>query len=231
MKNLKEFLEALLSGKTLVRKNNPAKRISLANESSLDDVMPYPESWDILDENLNEVVFKKLGIVVGHTAKSSGAELIDGTSEYIYNSQIAKKIVQLGPAYGFEVKVFFRDVGGLEGAHSEAAAWGAKAVIELHFNYSTPVASGSEVLCIEKHEKFASIVANKIKGIFSDVNRGVKVRVFNDRGYYNVNRKIPTVLPEPFFGNNREENRKAHDPDCQIRYAKALLEGAKEFLG
>jgi hypothetical protein len=87
---------------------------------------------------------RKLAIVVGHTAAAPGASgrAPISQSEYPWNKDLADKIVAECAGLGASAEAFFRDDGGISGAYSRAAASGAKAVVELHFNADGGAALG-----------------------------------------------------------------------------------------
>ena len=92
---------------------------------------------------------KKLGIIVGHTAKASGAVNYKGESEYYWNARIAykmKKII-LEKYIGVTPRVFARDVGGMSGVADEMVKdFLPDLSIELHFNAYHKPAYGCEIL-------------------------------------------------------------------------------------
>lgn len=96
----------------------------------------------------------KLAIVVGHTNKDKGAySPYLGASEYVWNSDLAKKISEVLSSH-LVVKTFFRDVGGIAGAYARGDSWGAEAFVELHFNSSHNNSStGTGILYQTPHSK------------------------------------------------------------------------------
>jgi hypothetical protein len=174
----------------------------------------------------------KLGIVVGHTDQAEGASMTREyafISEYEYNTVLAGVIKSLA-LEGFpapETEVFLRDSAGTEGAHRAAAAWGANHVVELHFNWADEKSvTGFEVLSIDAHRPTAENLRKEIAAVLRLRDRGVKVVHEGDRGFANVNRSVPTVLLETFFGSNPQDCKYALQNMLPI--ARAILRAHSE---
>jgi N-acetylmuramoyl-L-alanine amidase len=169
-----------------------------------------------------------LAIVVGHTKNSGGAKGISpiNASEYVYNTNLADMIKQYGEARGHMVDVFFRDVGGIVAAYKQAKESAADACVELHFNASNGTVQGTETWHLDQGKdkelleaEFAQAMQRQICALFSrpaavgGTNRGVKVPAKEDRGYANLSqiRDFPSILIEPFFGDNAADAQLAVD--------------------
>ena len=158
----------------------------------------------------------KLGIVVGHTAASGGAQGIGIDQEYTYNKKMAEDLrayainkYSSGPIQ-IEVKIFFRDNGGVSGAYGRADDWGAHYTAELHYNSvgNTSVrgtetlssgTSGSMALAREVQAAHCSILGR------TGDSRGIKIRnrQNKDRGWFSlVVGAAPAIITEPAFGSS-----------------------------
>lgn len=179
--------------------------------------------------------YNKIAIVVGHTKKDKGATSYLGIQEYDFNSLVAANVNVVGK----EIKVIFRDKGGLKGAMEEAAKWGADLILELHLNAHSSVAYGAEILVPEKDQVSFNIAKQMLLDFCNHYgirNRGVKIPKGSwtgkkDRGWLNgAYAKMAGVkaylLIEPCFCNIRTEESKKimENPED---YAKFL----SKFLG
>lgn len=178
--------------------------------------------------------YYKIGIVVGHTNKDKGATAYNKVQEYTFNTLIANDIKPMNK----EVKVFFRDIGGLKGAMTEAAKWGADLVLELHLNSFTKEAFGAEILVAEKDEvskNIATVMLREFCSTFNIKSRGVKIPKGTwtgkkDRGWLNgAYAKFAGVkaylLIEPCFANIKTE-----ESEKIIENPKAYSEFLTKFM-
>jgi len=173
---------------------------------------------------------RKLAIVVGHTALRPGASSLSpmSASEYPWNKDLAEKIVSECSALGANAAVFFRDNGGIAAAYSGAAASGAKAVIELHFNNDGGAARGTETLygtACAASEDWAQRVQDSMVALYGrtgTLDRKLKRTPPHPRGSDSVNAlsTIPSCLIEPFFGDNASDAALGHTKKDAL--AKAL---------
>ena len=159
--------------------------------------------------------YSRIAIIVGHTNNARGANTypIDGRiySEYAWNKAAAANIKEELHNLNSNkaVKIFYRDNIGVKGACKEAAKWGADVIVELHLNsVGTAKAYGSEILVLRGHElsaKVAKALLSQICYTFDSRNRGVKMRKYKERGYWNVSTHIKvgkakiSMLLEPCF--------------------------------
>ena len=159
--------------------------------------------------------YSRIAIIVGHTNNARGANTypIEGRvySEYSWNKATAANIKEELHALDSTkaCKVFLRDDIGLEGACKEAAKWGADVIIELHLNsIGKNIAYGSEILTLKGHSlsaKVAKELLHRICTKFDSRNRGVKMKAYKERGYWNCSTHIKvgkakiSMLLEPCF--------------------------------
>jgi len=173
----------------------------------------------------------KLAVVVGHTKRSPGAYGQEpvGRNEYYWNSDLAARMKDQGPAHGLSLEVFFRDNGGVAGAYSRARDWGADGAIELHFNAATPAASGTETIVVTEVSKpLARAVQEAMVEALDLRDRGVK-EPWQGRGHGSLTQlEVPSVLIEPFFGSNTGDCARAEER--KDRLATALVEAAAGVL-
>ena len=180
----------------------------------------------------------KLAIVVGHTAAASGADGIApiNTSEYPWNTDLAKRIGIYGASQGVEVQAFFRDSGGVPAAYAAVKAWGARAAIELHFNAADGIAKGTETLhgTAATSKSWATRVQNFLVALYGRTgtqNRGLRECPPHPRGGASVNAlpDIPTCLIEPFFGDNTTDAALGQSKQQQL--AETLVDAFKTQFG
>lgn len=160
----------------------------------------------------------RLALVVGHDKRAQGA---NGThpldvSEYKYNTRLAAIITTIGAERGHTIHTFFRDKVGIEGAYANVARWEPDAAVELHFNAFNGQVRGTETLFSDTNDhkgvmerEFAQLVQSELCRALdrpASLDRGIKDRPLSrgERGYHNVNQlsSIPSILIEPFFGDN-----------------------------
>jgi len=169
----------------------------------------------------------KVAIVVGHNSKAKGANalgsLVEGESvisEWDFNKRVAQAMVDRVTPNGTELKIFYRPpVNGyskeIAAAYGELEKWGAQISVELHFNDSTPPASGCEMLTsgstysrlLAEHFHKTVVRAFDFKGI---ANRGVKKLLSNENGYGALHASSAwAIITEPFFGKHPSDFQKA----------------------
>lgn len=185
----------------------------------------------------------KLAIVIGHEKKAQGARGVwpIAQTEYEYNTEISELVFQNAMQRGLEARVFKRDSVGVRGVYKEVNLWAnessvAICCIELHFNAFNGRARGSETLYDEDpggSKDLAELVHQAICLVFGrrdKTDRGVKRLTREvERGYLNLNLcKIPSVIVEPFFGDNRDDAELAYA--LKRRYAAALVDSVIKFL-
>jgi N-acetylmuramoyl-L-alanine amidase len=167
------------------------------------------------------IITGHLALVVGHDKIRQGAHGVApiSSSEYVYNSHLAKLIEEYGERRGHQVDIFFRDHIGIKGAYKSVADAEPDACIELHFNAFNGAVRGTETLFADIHDEkevmekeFAQCVQDEICKLFqrdAETNRGLINRSLSkgERGYMNVSQlfNIPSILIEPFFGDNPDD--------------------------
>jgi N-acetylmuramoyl-L-alanine amidase len=186
-----------------------------------------------------------LAIVVGHTKNSGGAKGISpiNASEYVYNTNLADMIKQYGEARGHMVDVFFKDENEIGKAYKQDKESAADACVELHFNAYNGTVQGTETLYIHQGKEkellstqLAQVMQRQICIVFSrpttvgGTNRGVKVLGKEDRGYGNLTqlKTFPSILIEPFFGDNTADAQLAVDKKQDL--ANAIIIAFEEWL-
>jgi hypothetical protein len=181
----------------------------------------------------------RLAIVVGHTKNATGAFGVPpiNENEYPWNKELAATLLARATPAGIACKVFFRDGIGIAGAYRQVAEWNARASIELHFNSADGGgARGTETLhgLPAVSLPWARIVQAELVALYNRIdntNRGAKLRRPNERGGESVNalQNIPSVLIEPFFGDNAADAALGHQKKSQ--QADALIAAFKKFVG
>ena len=187
-----------------------------------------------------------LVIVVGHSSDAQGARSTAplNRSEFEYNSDIAAR----AKAYAkpeLTVDVVFRPQRGFAGiraAYEEVSSLEPDAAIELHFNAFNGKVKGTETLYADS-EDVSDLYERELAQVYQDnicklfrrrgrQDRGLKKRprTTRERGWYNVNQTtlFPTILLEPFFGDEPDEAQAALD-NAQA-YAECLIDSFEEWL-
>jgi N-acetylmuramoyl-L-alanine amidase len=163
----------------------------------------------------------RLAIVVGHNSVATGAYAVKpiSKSEYAFNSILAADIAILSTQKNVEVDVFLRDEGGVVSAYEDAVESNPDAIIELHFNAYNGRASGTETLYVDemddrglREKELAQSIQYQMVKALDLPDRGVKDRDRHDRGFRNLTQtyKIPSILIEPFFGDNPNDSKIAN---------------------
>lgn len=172
------------------------------------------EETVIQDSNI-----QRIAIIIGHSEKSGGASLYNGSNEYKYNKEIAETLLEVCKygAYNDKdfnkvVKIFNRNYKTRLDVGNEVGEWNADLSLELHFNAAKRRAKGCEMLILKRDRKTAKIaqhLIDEISSVFSMGKRhdnGIKYLDSADRGYTNLMHcrthgvKYPMIV-EPFFGN------------------------------
>lgn len=206
-------------------KKTVVKEIQTIAPASMVD-MAETENEELPDANFSGKV--KLGVIVGHTEKSSGACMpkeLGGYSEYEFNSGIAKimKAYAEKKYPSLEVEIIKRDLIGIVGAYKKARELLCDCVIELHFNGFNGKVEGTVTLCTpdDSDVAFAKTIHQAMCKLFvrmGNADRGVKAISKSTRGGVNVHQFPGGVncLVEPVFGDN-------------IKDAKLLLENKERY--
>lgn len=176
----------------------------------------------------------KIAIVVGHNIRARGAVSVDGTSEFVWNSDLAEMIREHDLN---AVRVFTRRRGGgysaeIDRVYSEVDAWGADVSAELHFNGSSS-ANACGVLTLSSGSKGSLALAEQVHAkclaVMERPDRGVEVRGRHDRGGRSLwQGRAPAIMTEPFFGSNPEDWRRANARKEYL--AEAIFRGCCAYL-
>lgn len=194
---------------------------------------PPSEALEIKEEKLPLPHERRvhLGIIVGHTKKDGGAQMVEtGENEYEYGKKVLNAILKKAESFsGLEVSGILRDDIGIRGAYDQARSIGCDAVVELHFNAANGSASGSLTLCTpDKNDlDFSHEIHNHICKAFNRVgtSRGVMVIGKTTRGSACIYAFPDGVncLVEPFFGDNKADAKLGRE---KIEaYAQAICQG------
>lgn len=168
----------------------------------------------------NEIIDKKIALVVGHNPIKRGAVFrhgpAQGETEFHFNTKVANHIKQKSlPGADFEV--FHRKFRGsyskeIKEVYSSVNNWNPDLVIEMHFNsyrsddYCTCIIAQNASLSSEKAGKTLMTEFSKSLNI---TPYGILKRNKTERGGLSMySTKAPSVLTEPFFGDNLEHCRK-----------------------
>lgn len=216
------------------------KSLKFAVDDLLDAAGPLgrDDEGDADTERTDDAPETRLAIIVGHTARRSGARALPpiDDSEYPFNKEVARLMELAARERGVVARTFFRDGVGIRGAYQAATAFEPSAIVELHFNAASPRARGTETLCCALHPRSPALARSvqesmvRVLGRTGSADRGVKVLREGDRGFGNVSSApgVPSVLVEPFFGSNVEECRLVHG---KVRaYAEGLVEAVESFI-
>jgi N-acetylmuramoyl-L-alanine amidase len=171
----------------------------------------------------------KIGLIVGHEKSAPGADMVDGVTEYKWNSEVAILSAEYAATQqNVIVEIIKRDGIGISGAYRKADDLKCDCVIELHFNSFNSRASGTETLCsMDKQDvEFATKVHQKICEVFArnGTSRGVKPLPRSARGGQSIY-SFPNgvnCLVEPFFGDNEADCIIAQN--TKYAYAKCLVD-------
>lgn len=188
-----------------------------------------------------------LAMVVGHERARPGAFGIYpiSASEYEYNTDLAEMAAHFGKSRGHEVRIFFRDGIGIQGTYEQVNEWEPDAVVELHFNAFNTQVGGTETLYADADDQkgvfekeFAEVTQRNICKVFArsaKEDRGTLNRALSrgERGYMNVSQVfgVPSILIEPFFGDNKNDAKMAVEQKQEL--AEALVyafEKWKQFI-
>jgi N-acetylmuramoyl-L-alanine amidase len=160
----------------------------------------------------------KVALVVGHNSKATGAcaKAPINKCEFAYNNEIVDAMIKSAPT-GIEYKKFNRVAGSsysseIDKVYAEVNTWNPVFVVELHFNGSNGQVNYTTTL-----HAVSSTSSKKCAQIVQDVF--VKELGFKDSGLMPVSKtgrggrslyaaKAPSVLTEPFFGDNESAVKK-----------------------
>lgn len=166
---------------------------------------------------------------MGHNASSPGADSFRlKKTEYMYNAEVAEHMKDIA---GGQIEVFYRKEG-YENVYDEIMelnqrldASDCDLVLSLHFNMYNYKVNGCEALYYHANEEtkaIASDLSRYISEVYQTRDRGAKP-VYgrqNAGGVLIAEGKKPTILIEPFFGDNDEAFK--FEDTCQ--YAEHLVD-------
>lgn len=180
-----------------------------------------------------------IAVCVGHARTGDlGAGAVDGTSEYVYNCQLAERVSLLLGRAGVAHDVYARYPAA---TYASAMKWlaaelrkdGATLAVELHFNSSgTRAAAGHEWLYWQ-----GSVQGKQLAGWFhahmktqfpKALARGVKSIGPKDNGAGFLRAMpCPACIAEPFFGSNAHDWQ--HVGGDEPKLAKVIAHGLMDM--
>lgn len=183
----------------------------------------------------------KAAVCVGHSRTGdSGAVSAGGQSEWLYNVPVAAKVEDLLTSAGVNVLRLDEYQGA---GYSSSMSWlsdeldrfGADCALELHFNAANKKAQGFEYLywhSSSRGKELAAAVHRAHSAAFGGVDRGVKPKTSADRGSgFLSGPACPSIICEPFFGDNPSEWREFGSESAQEALAHVYAAGILDFLG
>jgi len=190
----------------------------------------------------------RIAFIIGHTESSgqgAGAVAPLNQSEFVYNSDIASRAQSYGQARGHNIEVFTRPSRGYSGiveAYEEVKDFEPDCAMELHFNAFNGRVRGSEILLASANDlsgtyevQLSRLLQDGMMTVFGRrgrQDRGLKERprTTRERGWFNVNQTklFPSVLLEPFFGDNSAEATIAKAK--RQEYSEMLIESTESWL-
>jgi hypothetical protein len=181
---------------------------------------------------------KRIAVIVGHSAKASGAVNFRGVPEYDFNHGIASNVcLDLVSKYECEAQIFLRKTSILE-VGKAVKLFDPHFSIELHFNAAGYPVTGpqTEILCL--NSKSGVQLAQKMAAAF-DVeykyglrrDKGAKILSPEDRGFMNLHStgKADALLIEPVFGDyeTKQSVEFFSKPERYVRFMSEFI--AKEL--
>jgi len=150
-------------------------------------------------------------LIVGHRESAQGAVAVDGTTEWAWARQHARKIaLHLRAARAVPVIIERDDRSdGYRRLPGKVNDTGADCALSLHFNsFSNPAATGAEVLYWHRSGRGRALAveldkADDVLGLRDRGQSGLKACDDDDRGAYILRETaMPCALVEPGFGSN-----------------------------
>jgi len=160
----------------------------------------------------------KIGICVGHSRRGdSGAESVDGVSEWTYNSVVARELELELDRRGIDSIIVddYRPssyAAAIRHCAQILKAAGVTHAIELHFNSAGPSAHGHEWLHwggSRGGQALAKALEHSFSAAFPAArSRGLKPKKSGDRGSLFLRlTHCPAIIAEPFFGSSQSDWR------------------------
>jgi N-acetylmuramoyl-L-alanine amidase len=177
----------------------------------------------------------KIGLIVGHTLKASGAQAPDNQmSEYVYNSNLAKEISCQGTMLGHEIFIIYKDRLEQQDVIKLTNNLNADCTVELHCNAFKGEWHGTQVDVLQNQPNsflLATAIYNEIIFVLSRgkaQSHGVVQIKHGDRGVIDMYGLIaPCCLVEPFYIDNKEDFELGMNSITSL--ADAILHGALKF--
>tara|TARA_S200002703_G_scaffold72013_1_gene62419 strand:- start:1229 stop:1936 length:708 start_codon:yes stop_codon:yes gene_type:complete len=186
-----------------------------------------------------------VAILVGHSRSGdNGAMTLDSsTSEWDYNSDIAKRTQKILEDFPIKTSVFNKYKGN---SYAQAILELSKdlnkleydLVIELHFNsFYNPQASGYENIywhSSKKGKKAAEELQKSFKSFFPKSHKDRKIKAISHSsqrgGMLLKHTEAPSVICEPFFGSNKSEWKFFKSTKGRNKLSKAYAKAITSIL-
>lgn len=179
----------------------------------------------------------KIGLDAGHGLKTKGKQTPDGIKEWTLNDKVRDKVVNILSAYDCEIIHADNNEGNtdesLASRLSKYRSAGVDAFVSIHHNANTGSwnsATGVEVYTDRNATNADLRLADCVYGRLVKYT-GLKGRGIKAANFYVINQnKIPAVLVEGGFMDNKADHKVITSDAGQTAYAKAVAEGLIEFL-
>lgn len=173
-----------------------------------------------------------VALIVPHTRDKPGAFSPQlQLSEYLYMEAFYKDfLVPTLLNEGINASIHYRDRIGIAGAYQSALSWKPFIILEMHFNAFNGFVRGFEILYkqdLEIEKTIALDLLNGLEDVLKTNKRGLKRKLKGERGFVNVSQtsKIPSLLIEPFFGDNKEDAKNFDENKEQVAIMIAEILG------
>lgn len=190
-------------------------------------------TWDVLITQLNfskEILIGPVPIpivassskplcvlVVGHRESQQGARTVtENVSEFDFNSEIAEKVQE--KVTKAEVKILFRDDDsqGYRKLPAKINREQPDFIVSLHFNAaSSSRATGTEMLYYHSSSKGHNMALKMQRHVLSALNlsnrKTKKIKATERGGHLLKYTAAPCIITEPFFGSNKNDEKKVLD--------------------
>lgn len=180
----------------------------------------------------------KIAIVVGHEKKAQGASNKNGTTEYTFNSRLAKAIAELLTAVDIEPVIVWRDGTTYSKLPKRINKTKADVCVSLHCNAFNELASGSEVLHYvnsTNSERLASLIQKEVVKVMELPDRGLRPvdaahqgRKGDKGGHLCKYTSMPCVIVESLFIDNSKDL--ARGEERLLLLAAAIAKGAVDYV-
>jgi N-acetylmuramoyl-L-alanine amidase len=148
----------------------------------------------------------KVALIVGHSELSQGAVASDGTTEWVFNGNLAAKVKEYLTVAEGVLYYRMRGLGELiDRVNRKAPAF----AVSFHANAFNRKATGTETLYYHSSTpsaRLAQLLQQAMVGTLRLPDRGTKPRSSEDRGGYLLSGlRCPVALIEPFFIDNTRD--------------------------